>query len=678
MFLKKIYKIKGYFFKYFPTPRQWLEFFNVLSKKEKIFFIVFFCFFLISALFLQLDFYFKNTAAIPDFGGEYKEGIIGAPRFINPLYLSDNDADRDLVELIFSGLLKYNEKGEILNDLAEKYEITNNNKNYEFTLKNDIFWHDGEKLTSEDIIFTLGLVQSPQYKSPLRIEWLGVKAEAVGENKIVFQLQNPYSSFPETIARLKILPKHIFQDVVPENLPWVFKTDLVSKKYLIGSGPFKVKTVKEGENGSIKKIVLERNEKFYGQKPYLEKLSFYFYENTEDLKRAASVGEIDGFPLSDPLQFKFFEKEGFKIYHISLPRYFALFFNLRNAKISNKKIRTALSFAVDKEEILNKVFLGNGEKVSSPIINDYYGFNPPQVIFPFNPEKAKEILEKEGFKENTTTGIREKKASPLITSFFKNHLEQGDQGEEVRQLQKCLAQDKEIYPEGEINGYFGTKTKEAVSRFQQKYFYEILKPAGLSKPNGKVGTMTIKKLNELCPPTPPENIVLKFTLTTSDKSPLTEMAEIIKKQFKNIGVEIEIKRVSLAELQTDILAKRNFEMLLFGEALGQIPDPFSFWHSSQKEYPGLNIASYNSKTADKLLEQARETSDPKERKEKLEKFQDILLEDAPAIFLVGSNYSYALHPNIKGFKVEKISESSKRFSAIENLYLKTKRIWLSN
>ena len=455
------------FFKKIPKPSQWRRFFSILKKKELICFLVLFFLAIASAIFLDLNFYFQNTYLLPKSGGEYKEGIIGQPRFINPLLLSDNDPDKDLVEILFSGLLKYDDQGKIVEELAENYQIGDEGKTYEFQLKENIFWQDGEKITSEDIIFTLGLVQSPYYRSPLRIEWSGVRIEALAEKKVAFYLQKPYSSFLETIARLKILPKHIFKDIPAENFPWT----LTSKEYLQGSGPFKVKTIKENNSGYIEEIILERNERFFDQVPFIKKLSLYFYESLDDLLKAARVGEIDGFSISEPKYLKVLEKEGFNAYKISLPRYFALFFNLKNPGILNEKIREALSYGLDKKEILDKIFLGEGQIINSPILADYYNNNSPVEPSEFNLEKAKEILEKEGFKENPETGKREKSVSKEIPSLFKSELKKGSQSKEVSDLQKCLATPpvggENIYPEGEITGYFGEKTEMAVIRFQE-------------------------------------------------------------------------------------------------------------------------------------------------------------------------------------------------------------------
>jgi ABC-type transport system substrate-binding protein len=667
-FLRQKFWQRGKFPKLFQW--KWKEFFNVFSKTEKKWFSLFFFLFILSAALLNINYYFKNTVVLAKAGGGYKEGLIGQPRFINPLYLSDNDADRDLVEILYSSLVKFDENGKITKDLAENFQIKNDGKDYVFQLKKNILWHDGKPLTVDDIIFTIEFIQAPQYKSPQRAEWSGIAVEKQENDKIAFRLQKRYSSFLETVAHLKILPEHIFQDVPPENFPWI----LASQEYLIGSGPFKIKEIKKDKSGYTNKIILQRNENFYAKKPFLKKISFYFYKDIEKLLEQTRTKKIDGFSISDSRYLKNLEKQGFRLYRLSLPRYFALFFNLQDSRFAKgKEMKEVFNYAIDKKEILENVFLNEGQIIESPILSDYFNFSEPSQVYEFNPNKAKEILNKQGFKENQNNK-KVKIQETNATFLFKNNLKYGSKGQEVKELQKCLSKDKEVYPQGKITGEFGNDTKQAVIRFQEKYAEEILSPAGIKKGTGDVKLLTREKFNQVCQEEP-KIIPLKFILTTSNKSPLTEIAEILKKQLESVGIEIEIKKISLAELETNVLTKREFEILLFGEALGQIPDLFPFWHSSQKEFPGLNITSYQSKESDDFLIKAREGLEEEERKKNLEQFQEIFLKDSPAIFLVRSYCFYFISPKIKGYKMEKISQPSNRFSKIEDMYVKTKREW---
>ena len=161
--------------KKWPSRKQWTGIFKILTKKEKAALLIFSVLFLGSAFFLTTSFYLKNTETKPDFGGDYTEGLLGSPRFINPIYSAINDTDRDLVELIFAGLLKYDGEGKIEPDLAE-CAAEEEGTLYKCYLKEKTLWQDGEKVTADDVLFTIKTIQNPDYKSPLRANWLGSTA----------------------------------------------------------------------------------------------------------------------------------------------------------------------------------------------------------------------------------------------------------------------------------------------------------------------------------------------------------------------------------------------------------------------------------------------------------------------------------------------------------------------
>ena len=651
-----------------PKKNQWRQFFKVLSPKEKLIFFLFLFLFTTSVISLSINFYFKNTEIQPAKGGIYIEGIIGQPRFINPIYAQASDVDRDLVELIFSGLMKYNSQGEIIPDLAKNYEILEDGKVYEVYLKENLLWSDGFPLTADDLVFTIKIIQNSDYKSPIRASWLGVEVEKISDLGVSFKLKNPYSAFLENLT-LKIIPEHIWKDISPQNFPLA-----IYNLKPVGSGPFKLKSLKQDQLGRIISLDLIRNQDYFGQAPYLSQISFLFFDNEKDLIQSYQKGEIKGFSLASPTNLTNLTNST-NFYSLSLPRYFALFFNPDKSKLlADQNIRQALNYGTNKEEIVEKVLDVKGRIVDSPILPEFYGFNPPSKIYQFDLEKAKDILERANFEENEV-GLRVKiiKKEPVFQ--FKTRLSLGSQGKEVEELQKCLAKDPEVYPEGTVSGYFGSKTKVAVIRFQEKYRKEILEPWGFREGTGLVAKTTQAKLNEICAPAPEEILPLRFSLVTVDQPILIETANLLKNQWRALGAEIEIKTFDILTLEQEIIKPRDYQSLLFGEVLGAIPDPFPFWHSVQKKDPGLNLAIYENKKADKLLEEARQTLDPKIRAEKLATFQDILIEDAPAVFLYSPDYLYFVSKEIKGIKGGIIADPSKRFSNIEEWYVKTKRVW---
>jgi ABC-type transport system substrate-binding protein len=668
--------------KKWPSLPQWGQFLKVLNKKEKIIFFVFLFLSIASIIFISNSLYLENTQIVPAGGGTYVEGVIGSPRNINPVYAQTNDVDRDLAELIYSGLMKYSERGEIVTDLAEEYVVIEEGKIFEFHLRENLSWADGNPITADDVIFTVKTIQNPSFKSPIRASWLGVKVEKISDLIIRFELANPSVVFLENSV-LKIMPKHIWEGISDQNFP----LSIYNLKP-VGSGPYKVKEVVQDKEGNIKSIELTINASYHGDLPHIQKIIFSFFENEDELISALEAGRIDGLSLASMEEY---QKDSFSEYRLLTPRYFAVFFNPEKSKIlADEKLRQALNYGTDKTEIVNGLLSVQARTVDSPILPYIYDFANPSEVYEFDLEKAKEILDTAGFveKENGIGEEDKSSSSPFADAWvrekivrkepafqFKSNLQTGSQGNEVQELQKCLAKDPEVYPEGEITGYFGEKTRVAVVSFQEKYKEEILTPYGLAQGTGRVLSSTREKLNQLCAAPSEEILPLSFTLTTVNQETLINVASGLKRQWESLGIKTEIKIVDSSTLTEEIIRPRDYELILLGQGLEMIIDPFPFWHSSQIKDPGLNLALYENKETDKLLEEARQTLDQEKRKTILEEFQNILIKDAPAVFLYSPDYLYLVSGEIKGVSVKIITDPSKRFSGIEKWYIKTKRAW---
>ena len=167
---------------------------------------------------------------------------------------------------------------------------------------------------------------------------------------------------------------------------------------------------------------------------------------------------------------------------------------------------------------------------------------------------------------------------------------------------------------------------------------------------------------------------LAFTLATANTPDLAATAELLKTMWQSLGAEVDIKLFEISDLNQQVIRPREYDALLFGEVAGRDPDPFAFWHSSQRNDPGLNIALYANSTVDRLLESARKTVDDKERKEKYLEFHKEILKDIPAIFLYSPSYLYAVPNSLKGFETENITIPSERFARIHLWHLKTKKV----
>lgn len=636
----------------------------MLSWREKIILSALTILFGVSLFTFAQGLYLESTLVVPSRGGSFTEGVVGSPRFLNPVYADANDADRDLVSLLYSGLLAYDAQGNLVPDLAaEQPEITEGGKTVTVRLKENVRWHDGAPFTADDVIFTVQTIQDPAYRSPVRANWIGVDVERVSDFMVRFHLLDPYAPFLEHLT-LKILPFHVWKDIPQENFalsPFNLQP--------IGTGPYRLKKLDQTRSGIVQQIQLEAFGAYHNPGPFIESISFHFFATEEQLIKEANRGAVQSFALVQ----ESIRNPAFIPHRFSLPRYFALFFNLDppgdRKELKEKKAREALLLATDTQELVARVFNGGARVVHSPFLPGVFGFAEPNPSAP-DANRALALLEQAGYsKQNGTIG-----KAQLTGEALTSDLERGGTGDAVRRLQECLARDPEVYPEGTINGSFGQLTQRAVIRFQEKYAAEVLAPLGLTKGTGKAGPLTRDKLNALCFTGRGETTPLRIVIATVDYSPIKDAAAELERQWEQFGLEVEVETFSPAALERDVVSPRAYQALLFGEVLGTIPDPYPFWHSTQGRAPGLNLSSYSNNKVDRLLEDARKEFDPVKRFELFAQAQDLLLADIPAIFLYDTDYTYYVSKEIRGIQATLIADSPQRFQGITEWYIKTKRV----
>ena len=164
-------------------------------------------------------------------------------------------------------------------------------------------------------------------------------------------------------------------------------------------------------------------------------------------------------------------------------------------------------------------------------------------------------------------------------------------------------------------------------------------------------------------------------MVSTDWPELSKTSVLLQEMWKELGANVKIENIQGSELENDYIKPREYDALLFGEILNYDPDPFAFWHSSQKMEYGLNLALYDNTEVDGLLEEARQETDQNVREEKYKKFQEIIAEDIPAIFLYSPNYLYVHSKSVRGVELKNIVIPSNRFNGVENWYVKTERVW---
>ncbi|MDP2641298.1 MAG: ABC transporter substrate-binding protein [Candidatus Yanofskybacteria bacterium] len=606
-----------------------------------------------SLFYLANSLYIRSTESAPARGGTLIEGMVGSPRFLNPLYADASDGDRDLANLIYAGLFTFTTEGDIVPDLAQDWTVEAGGRVYEVTIKEKARWHDGYPVTADDVAFTIEAIKNPKAKSPLQANWIGVEVRKISDYRVSFTLQDPFTPFLERLT-VHILPAHLWQEVSPENFPLS-----VYNLKPIGAGPYRIASVHQDQaSGSIKEIELRVNTTYHQDVPYISKLVFRFFDREEDLVSAIQRGSVESFSLDSASPNRSRLLSGRDSYPFFMPRYFALFFNLQQDAVKDKRLREALMLGTDKASVAEAAGPG-AEPVFSLLLPSI--FDLPAPTHQLDKEKAQE-------------SIAALQRSRTSSGTFQSELREGMTSPEVRLLQECLAQDSAVYPEGTVSGFFGPATKRAVIRFQEKYAQDVLAPSGFTRGTGLVAVATRAKLNELCG-TQEATDRITIALSYPSRPSFQAVAENLRSQWETLGLGVTLRPYPAEEFERAVIRPREYEVLLFGEILGMLPDPFPFWHSSQRFAPGLNLSLYENRTADTVLLTIRQTTNEETKKEALTRLQDILLQDIPAIPLYDTPYEYTLPKKVKGVQEHRVADPSRRFDGISQWYIETKRGW---
>lgn len=517
--------------------------------------------------------YLALTKPVPDFGGQYIEGVVASPRYINPILSQTSDADADLVELLYAGLFQYDDGGNVEKRIASDYQVSEDGRTYTVFLSPGVRFHDGEEVSADDVVFTVRSIQDPAYKSPLRANWQGVEITATDQYTVVFTLKKPYFGFLENLV-VGILPKHIWENIAPEN----FTLADYNLSQPIGSGPYLYEDMDKDSQGNILSLSLRSNAEYFAGAPYIDRVTLRFYPDEESLLSAYDQQEVMGMhSISHEQAEDVLSKKGAQLREFPLPRLFAVFFNTnKSAALAYDEVREAIALATDRERIMKDVLRGYGDVTSGPLPSFVQGYQGNDVVFDVT--RANALLDEKGWKRGED-GVRSK-----------------------------------------------------------------------------------------------SDVTLAFELVVPDWPELMRTADLLREDWQAIGVRVEVKVLSQADLQQNVVRPREYEALLFGQGSMLDPDPYSFWHSSQKTDPGLNLAFYENKEVDGLLADAREMTDVAKRREAYQKFQEIISLEHPAVFLYSPSYLYVVSDIVQGIRVHPINSPSDRLSDITSWYIKTKRV----
>ncbi|HRY63326.1 MAG TPA: peptide ABC transporter substrate-binding protein, partial [Patescibacteria group bacterium] len=396
-----------------------------LSKKEKNIMRL-----TVAALIICLGllvYFFVSSKLVdkPAKGGVYAENVVGFPQNINPLYDLANEVDRDLVKLVFAGLLKENNNGELVADLAKEWFVDESKTKYTLKLKDDVYWPDEEKFTSQDVVFTIEAIQNPAYQSPLNNNWTGITVSALDENTVQFTLPSPYETFLDNLT-VGILPMHLWQEIMPENATLA---ELNLKP--VGLGPYKFDSFVKDKQGYIKSYTLVRNDNYHFSAPYIEQITFKFQPTFEAAVDSLKNRNADGLSYL-PQNLKEFlnDRKDLNYYSISLPQYTAIFFNqTKNPALADKRVRQALNLSIKKSKIVEEILGKEGVAINGLLLPGMPGYEE-NATEEFNVDEAKKLLADAGWQkkeikteENQATSTIESDGSGWSKFLFKDNQE---------------------------------------------------------------------------------------------------------------------------------------------------------------------------------------------------------------------------------------------------------------
>ncbi len=404
--------------------------------------------------------YFALTQPVPGSGGEYKEGVLGQPHYLNPIFAA-NDADKSVIQLVFSGLYHYNSDGALVPDLAENLPvISEDEKEYTVTLKKDVKWHNGETFTADDVVFTITSIQNPETKSPLRDQWLNTEIIKTDDYTVVFKNSDVSGPFIQNLTQA-IIQQKLWADI-PANETATNENNLKP----VGTGAYSLTEIAQQTNGKIVSIGLKKFDDYFSGPAYIEKITLRFYDNYQDLVTAFHSNEVQGAGIAtiDTNASLSAKTDASTVYAIPLAQYQAVFFNLENKTLSDKNVRKAIALASDKKTLIDDVLKGRAFPISGPFITQH-------LRLPDNQQRADmttagTLLDQAGWKLNSSTGLRSKSGESLKITITTN-----DTSSNTRVAEYLAESWKKLGIEVSISS---TQTKELTNNVIRPRTFEVL------------------------------------------------------------------------------------------------------------------------------------------------------------------------------------------------------------
>lgn len=521
-----------------------------------------------------------TTEYRPAPGGTYVESVGGYPQSLNPLLSFYNDADSDVVSLVFGGLTRLGQNGEVVPDLAVGWEIAEPGITYTFRLNRNVVWHDGYPFTADDVVFTTELLKDPDYPGLPDVGelWRAVEVTKIDNYTVQFVLPEPYAPFLD-YTTIGILPEHLLDGVSAAELP-----QLDFNREPVGTGPFRVVEMELGD-GHIAAVTLKRFPRYYGRSSYLENLVLRFYPTSRAAFEAYQDGVVEGVArIPVDLLPEAFAEPDLRLYSAPTAEMTMIYFNellTDTLPFNDARVRQALYHAIDRRALVDEVLMGQAVLPETPLVPGTWAYTTEGVpAYEYSRERAWELLADAGWRRNTVT--------------------------------------------------------------------ETLRSADGSE--------------------------LIFPLTASNDPTDLAVAENVAAQWRRLGISVTVQAVPPSAL-TGVLDSRSYQAALARLIMPGDPDPYPFWHETQVlPGQGQNYAGFQNRRISELTEQARILIRTEERLPLYKEFQQVFMEELPALPLYVPVYTHALDTRVNGGQLGPLMGSGDRFLTIPDWYVLQRRV----
>lgn len=356
-----------------------------------------------------------ENVGVPSYGDMIVTGSLGEPSNLIPILATDSPS-HEIASFVYNGLVKYDANLNVVPDLAERYEISTDGLSITFYLRRNVRWHDGKPFTARDVLYTYRVICDPRTPTAYSGDFLPVRqAEAIDDYTFRVKYDRPFA--PALISwSIPILPSHLLQG-----------SDIASSplsRSPIGTGPYVFKEWVPGQ-----RILLTANKAYFEGRPYIDAYSMRIIPDTATMFLELKNGGIDMMALS-PLQavrqseYPKFRREFNKFRYLSFS-YVYMGYNLLHPFFKDKRVRQAITHAIDKKEIIDGILLGQGIEADGPYKPDMWAYNPSLKKYRYDKEKALSLLREAGF-ERDKDGLLRKDGRPFEFAILVN------QGSDVR------------------------------------------------------------------------------------------------------------------------------------------------------------------------------------------------------------------------------------------------------